>query len=295
MIARAPLAVALLVVCGACAPVPLPRESTFHPADAGLSVTRVVHGSFLLELDGTRLAIDPWFHSGVFTRQREPLGLRPEALPALAAILVTSDAADRLDLRALRDLATAVPRVIVPPGLRAQLLAAGFRDVTGLAWWEPASVAGGITVTAVPAAGGPRANAYVVVSQTARVYVAGAAPPLRELVDVAVAFPRLDVAILPIGGRRSFGVLEEMTPEQAAEAAATLDAARVIPSGYGAQTRSPFTWYAGDALARFRTAMAKRGLATRVLVLESGESWHYSRPETSSPGGAEGERGASGG
>src|SRR5262245_31594121 len=191
MSARAPLLAALLALCTACAPVPLPRESAFHPADAGLSVTRVVHGSFLLELDGTRLAIDPWFHSGVITRQREPLGLLPGALPSLAAILITSEAADRLDTRALHDLASAVPRVIAPPALRAQLVAAGFSDVTGLAWWEPTTVAGGITVTAVPSGSGAAANGYVVVAPAARVYAAGSTPVVRELVDVAVAFPRL--------------------------------------------------------------------------------------------------------
>lgn len=277
MSGRAALAVALLVASGACAPIPLPRESAFHPSDAGLGVTHVVHGSFLLELDATRVAVDPWFHSGVFTRQREPLGLSPGALPALAAVLVTSGAADRLDARALGDLAASVPRVVAPPALRQRLLGVGFRDVTGLAWWEPTTV-DGVTVTAVPTGGGATANGYVVVSHAARLYVAGATPPFRELVDIAVAFPRLDVAILPIGGRRAFGVLQEMTPEQAAEAAVTLGAARVIPSGYGAQSRSPFTWYASDALERFRAAMATHGLADRVLVLEPGESWHYAKP-----------------
>jgi L-ascorbate metabolism protein UlaG (beta-lactamase superfamily) len=276
MNARAALVAALVAACGACAPIPLPRESAFHPSDAALGVTRVVHGSFLLELHGTRLAVDPWFHSGVFTRQREPLGLTPATLPALAAVLVTGEHPDRFDPRALRDLAASVPRAIAPPALRARLVGLGFREVTGLAWWEPTTV-DGVTVTAVPAGGGPATNSYVVVSRAARVYIGAASTAPAELVDVAVAFPRLDVAILPIGGRRVLGLAREMTPEQAADAAVTLGAARVVPSGYGARSRSPFTWYAGDPLDRFRSEMAKRGLAARVLVIEPGESWHYAK------------------
>jgi L-ascorbate metabolism protein UlaG (beta-lactamase superfamily) len=276
MRARATLAAVLLTVCVACAPIPLARESPFHPSDAALAVTRVVHGSLVLELAGTRLLVDPWFHSGFFTRQGEPLGLTPATLPALGALLLTGDEPDRFDPRALTELAATVPRIIAPPALREQLVGMGFKDVTGLAWWEPTMV-DGLTVTAVPSGNGPRANGYVVVSPDARAYVAGSTMAFSGLVDIAVAFPRLDIAILPIGGRRVLGVLHEMTPAQAADAAQTLDAARVIPTGYGARSRSPFTWYGGDALDEFRNAMAAKGLADRVLVLDTGESWHYSR------------------
>ncbi len=268
----------LVILWGAaCAPVPVPRESAFHPSDADLGITRVVHGTFILELRGARLLVDPWFHSGIVTRQGEPLGLTPATLPPLAAVLVTSDAPDRFDARALRDLAPSVPRAIGPPALRPELTGLGFRDVTGLPWWQETSV-GDVAVTAVPAGDGSGAAGYVVGAGATRVYVAGATAPFRQLVDVAVAFPRLDVAILPIGGRRVAGLLQEMTPEQAAEAAVTLGATRVIPSGYAARSRSPLTWHAGDPLARFQDAMRARGLADRVLILAPGESWHYTKP-----------------
>src|SRR4029077_15116702 len=154
---------------GACTPIPVAREATFHPSDADLAVTHVVHGTFILELAGTRLLVDPWFHSGLVTRQREALGLTPAVLPELAAIVLTSDAPDHFDERALQDLATTVPRVIAPPALRAQLIALGFHDVTGLAWWERTEV-GGVTVAAVPASAGPKANGYVLVTPKVRLY-----------------------------------------------------------------------------------------------------------------------------
>jgi L-ascorbate metabolism protein UlaG (beta-lactamase superfamily) len=273
---RAGLAIALVLAAAACAPIPPARDTGFHPSDAVLGVTRVVHGSFVLELAGTRLGVDPWFHSGVLTRQREPLGLTPASLPQLAAVLVTADTPDHFDARALRDLAPRVPRAIAPPELRERMLGLGFQEVTGLAWWQPTTL-DDLTITAVPTAAGG-ANGYVVASGDARLYLAGPTTAFPGLVDIAVAFPQLDVAILPIGGRRVLGVLHEMTPEQAAEAAVTLGASRVVPSDYGARSRSPFTWYGGDPLQRFRAAMAARGLADRVLVLEPGESWHYAKP-----------------
>src|SRR5262249_61404053 len=71
----------VLALLAACTTIPLPRESTFHPSDADLAVTRIIHGSFVLEVHGTRLLVDPWFHSSLLTRQREALGLTPATLP----------------------------------------------------------------------------------------------------------------------------------------------------------------------------------------------------------------------
>ena len=273
----ATLAAVLVLPLVGCAPIPVPRASVFHPSDAAVGVTRVVHGTFVLQLRGTRLLVDPWFHSGILTRHREPLGLTPATLPSLAAVLITSDTPEHFDAGALRDLAPSIPRAIAPPGLRARLLGLGFRDVTGLGWWQVTEV-DGVTVTAVPTSAGARANGYVLTTGDVRCYVAGTTTAFPQLADIAAALPELDVAILPIGGVRVAGRLREMTPVQAADAAVTLRAARVVPSAYGARSRSPFTWHAGDALDAFRTAMAARGLGDRLVVIAPGESWHYAKP-----------------
>ena len=272
-----PAVALVLALLAACAPIPLPRQSTFHPSDADLAVTRIIHGSFVLELHGTRLLVDPWFHSSWLIRQREALGLTPATLPKLAAVLLTGDDVTRFDPDALHELAISTPRAVVPPALRERVLALGFHDVTGLAWWERTDV-DGVTITAVPTSAGPRENGYVVVSQDVRLYFAGDTKPFPDLVDVATAFPHLDVAVLPIGGRRSFGMAQQMTPEQAADAAALLKPARAIPSGFGAVSGSPFISFPEDPVGAFRKAMEQKGLSDRLLILEPGESWHYTKP-----------------
>ena len=68
----APAGRALLIAAltlAACAPVPLPRASPYHPSDAALGISRVIHGAVIVELRGTRILVDPWFHSGLFVRQ----------------------------------------------------------------------------------------------------------------------------------------------------------------------------------------------------------------------------------
>src|SRR5439155_1115669 len=117
-------------------------RSVYHPSDADLSVTRIIHGSVIIEMRGTRLLVDPWFHSGYVTRQDEPLGLTPEGLPTFSAVLLTHGHADRFDPQALRALALSVPEAVAPPELHERLKALGFGHVTDLDWWDTAPIGG---------------------------------------------------------------------------------------------------------------------------------------------------------
>jgi len=269
------LAAALLAV--ACSAVPVPRRAPYHASDADLSVTRIVHGSVILEMGGTRVVVDPWFHSGFLVRQREPLGLTPEGLPAAAAILLTHRHGDHFDARALRALAARVPEAVAPPELHGRLVKIGFRRVTDLAWWEKARV-GDIEVTAVPARHSVPENGYVLEAADASAYVAGDTAYFPELVDIATRFPHLDAALLPVGGKRLLGFRREMGPADAARAAALLGARRFIPIGYGERGGFPLRCYARNPTERFTDECEKRGIErARVVVLEPGESWHYYR------------------
>ncbi len=271
------LVAALAMLAVACSALPLPKRSTFHASDADLSVTRIVHGSLIVEMHGTRVLVDPWFHSGFFLQQSEPLGLTPDGLPPIAAVLITHEHGDHFDAHSLRDLAATVPEVVAPSGLRERLAALGFARVTTLAAWDHTRI-GDIDVTAVPARHAVPENGYVLEAAGVRAYLAGDTRPFAELVDVATRFPHLDAALLPIGGERLLGFAREMGPAEAARAAATLDPRRIIPIGYGRHGGFPLRWYAGHAAERFVTECKARGIeADRIVTLEPGESWHYYR------------------
>ena len=237
------LATAALLPLLSCSTLPLARRSAYHTSDADLTVTRIVHGSVILALGGTRLLVDPWFHSGLLTHQREPLGLTPDGLPAVTAVLVTHGHAGHFDERALRDLAASVPEAVSRPELRERLLGLGFRQVTPLGWWERTRV-GDVDITAVPARHAVPENGYVLEAHGVSVYVGGDTRAFPELVDVATRFPHLEAALLPVGGERLLGFAREMGPEEAARVAGVLAPRRVIPIGYGARGGFPLRWYA---------------------------------------------------
>jgi L-ascorbate metabolism protein UlaG (beta-lactamase superfamily) len=275
MLRRSLPSAAALVVLAACAAVPVPRGTPYHPSDADLSVTRIVHGSVIVEMRGIRLAVDPWFHSGIIRRQQEPLGLTPDDLPKLDAVVITHGHGDHFDERALRRLAASVPLAIARPELAERLQGLGFARVAALEWWERTTV-GDVSITAVPARHSAPENGYVFDAHGVQAYVAGDTRPFDELVDVATRFPDLAVALLPVGGERLLGMKREMTPDEAAEAAVQIRARRYIPTGYGQQGSFPLRWLARRPVERFIAACRERGLGReRIVVLEPGESWHH--------------------
>lgn len=271
---RTLLSVALAALV-ACAAVPPPRRSPYHPADADLSVTRIVHASLIVEMRGTRLLVDPWFYSGFVMQQSEPLGLTPADLPGMTAVLLTHEHGGHTDDAALRELAKSIPEAIAPARLEERLRRLGFQRVTPLAWWEEATV-GEVRVTAVPALHAVPENGYVLESHGVSAYLGGDTRTFDALPEVAEHFPHLSVALLPVGGERLLGLSRTMGPEEAAEAAKALGAERVIPIAYGKRGGFPVRWFAADPVTRFVQACRDEGIGReRIVVLQPGESWHY--------------------
>jgi L-ascorbate metabolism protein UlaG (beta-lactamase superfamily) len=191
--------------------------------------------------------------------------------------LITHKHAGHFDPDALAEIAKRTPRAIAPPALADKLRDLGFSEVTALDWWADTTI-GAIRVTAVPALHSVSENGYVLTSDRVRLYIGGDTRWFDGLVDIATAFPDLDVAFLPIGGERIVGLARTMGPRDAARAAALLKPRRVVPVAYGAAGGFPFVWYASDPVARFREAAVAEGLAPeRIVALEPGESWHYYR------------------
>jgi L-ascorbate metabolism protein UlaG (beta-lactamase superfamily) len=251
----------------------VPRPGAYHASDADLTVTRLTHAGLILELGTHRFLLDPWLHGGIFVRQREALGLHPDAFPDASAVLLTHDDGTRVDWPALSRLGRTVPHAVAPPALAPRLAGHGFHEIRALGWWQDATI-DGVRITAVPA----RGNGYVLRVPGVVVYAAGDASDATAFAEIRRAVGPIDVALLPIGERRVFGVRTDFGPDQAAAAAAALGARRVIPIAYGASGTFPFVTFAGEPVPRFRRAAAAAGLdAHRVVVLEPGESWHYYR------------------
>ena len=272
--ARLYVALGLAALIAGCTTTPQPKTGPYHPSDAPVSVTRIVHGSYLLDLAGVRVLVDPWYFPRGILGQQEPLGLTPRSLPRIHVILITHDHGDHLDLRALAALPDRSAEVIVRPGLAEKVAEVGYGRVIELSWWESVNVSG-IAIHAVPADHSTDENGYVLQAGAVTVYAAGDTRFFPGLEEIAGRFPAIDVALLPIGGARWFGFRTEMGPRDAARAVAMLKPRRVIPTHYGAGGPPPFYWTVSNPVEKFRQALTGAGAADRLVVLAPGDSWHY--------------------
>lgn len=268
----APSAVVLLVT--ACAIAPQPKTGPYHPSDAPVSVTRIVHASYLLDFSGVRILVDPWYYPRGVVNHREPLGLTPRSLPKLHGIVITHGHGDHLDLKTLALLPDHDIPVITSPGLGATVGDLGYEQVTELEWWETTRI-GDLVIQAVPVDHPGKENGYVLEHEGVTIYAAGDTRYFEGLEAIARHFPTIHVALLPIGGLRILGFLTEMRPIDAARAVRLLAPQRVIPTHYGRIAPRPFYWTTRQPVERFRDALRADGNHDRLVVLAPGQSWHY--------------------
>ena len=128
-----------------------------------LRITWIGHASFLVQVGGANLLLDPHFgpRASPFSRfgpkRLVPPGLDVDELPPIDAVLLSHDHYDHLDRGSVRALHTrygAVVRWIAPLGHAAWLRSAGIPDALDLDWWDEATVeapAGAVRVTCAPA------------------------------------------------------------------------------------------------------------------------------------------------
>ncbi|WP_214401016.1 MBL fold metallo-hydrolase [Pseudonocardia lacus] len=239
-----------------------------------LVVTRVANACVLLEFGGHAVLTDPWFTERWFLRRGEPLGLRVEELPALAAIVATNPVANHWDRRALRAYRGKVgTRVVVSTaGMARSARALGYPDVEQLRWGRSREVAPGVWVEAVPSGrtlGAPN-NAYLFSAGDLRVFFGG------ELADVSGLgrYAPVDVALLPTNGLRPLVGPSLVTGPVEAVAGARALGARVLVPVHDAHAADPLSLlFRRNGSAADAVRIAPPGLD--VVPLDPGQRWEF--------------------
>jgi L-ascorbate metabolism protein UlaG (beta-lactamase superfamily) len=264
--------------------------------DDQLGVTFIGHSSFLLQVDGRKVLVDPVFSKRliVLRRQRRP-GLRVEELPPIDLILLTHAHMDHLDMaslrrviRATRRLIGTTPEVVVPRGVEDLVERLGFSKIHGLEWWDEAEVAG-LKVTMTPCKHwGARMfrdvhrgyGGYVVEGGGQRIYHSGDTAYFEGFSEIGARL-RPEVALLPIGAYFPDAYRSVHTsPEEAVRGFVDLGAERMVPMHYGTFRlgREPME----EPLQRLEAEATRLGIKGRVNILEEGETMHLC-PVTSIP------------
>src|SRR5215472_7652139 len=218
-------------------------------ADDELGVTFIGHSSFLVQINGKNLLVDPVLSKRlvVLRRLRRP-GVVAEQMPPIDIVLVTHAHMDHLNIASLRQvirttrqLSGRTPEVVVPRGVEDLVSRLRFSQVYEMEWWEQLKVQGlEITMTPCQHWGARLFNdthrgygGYVIEGGGHSVYHSGDTAYIHGFVEVGRKLsPR--VALLPIGAYFPDTYRAVHTsPEEAVQAFLDLRAEWMIPMHYG--------------------------------------------------------------
>ena len=251
-----------------------------------LGVTFIGHSSFLLQVHGRKLLVDPVFSKRlVVLRRQRRAGVLVAELPPIDIVLLTHAHMDHLDMaslrrviRATRRLTGRTPEVVVPRGVEDLVERLGFSRIHGLAWWEQIEVQG-LKVTMTPCKHwGARMfrdthrgyGGYVVEGGGQSVYHSGDTAYFDGFSEIGAKL-KPEVALLPIGAYFPDSYRSVHTsPEEAVRGFVELGAQQMVPMHYGTFRlgREPME----EPLQRLEAEGERLGIKGKIKILAEGET-----------------------
>jgi L-ascorbate metabolism protein UlaG (beta-lactamase superfamily) len=248
----------------------------------GARITWLGHSSFLVQLDGVSLLVDPVLGDrmgpgGVMSRNVPP-ALRPQDLPPIDACLVSHDHWDHMDVPTLREVGAPV---LAGLGTDAPLAKEKVLHVP-LRWWQTVKVRN-VSITFVPAqhfsgrglGGRDRTlwGGFVIQGSSATLYHAGDTGYFSGFREIGRRFPGIDAALIPIGAYdpRWFMRPVHVDPEEALQAFEDVGARIFVAMHWGTfkQSDEPLD----EPPVRLEAERVRRVIPVeRVQVLAIGQS-----------------------
>ena len=252
-----------------------------------LGIMFLGHSSFLLQMAGLNLLVDPVFATRliVLRRQRRP-GVRIADLPAIDAVLLTHAHMDHLNrptlraiVRATRKLTGRAPIAIIPQGVEDLVADLGFSEIRTLDWWQRTTLPG-VEITFTPAQHWGarmfkdthrRFGGYVLADSAGHsLYHSGDTALFPGFTEIGRRL-HPQIALLPIGAYFPDSYRGVHTsPEDALDAFQQLGSRTFIPMHFGTFRlgREPME----EPPLRLMAEAERRGLTGQIRILAEGET-----------------------
>lgn len=256
------------------------------------TVTWIGHASFLVQLAGVNVLVDPQFSERASPvqfagpRRIVPLPISMEELPRIDVVLISHNHYDHLDVDTVKGLAASAggaPLFLVPLGLKAWFHALGIESVEECDWWQSRDVRS-VKLTLVPVQHWSKRTlwdtnktlwgGWVIEGGGMRIIHTGDLGYSRDARDIGERLGPFDLALIPIGAYapRWFMKTMHVDPPEAVQVRGDLRAARAIGMHWGTfedLTDEPMD----EPPQRLAAARAAAGLATEDFdVMAIGET-----------------------
>lgn len=216
------------------------------------------HSSYLLQLDGVRLLVDPvltykWPMSLFFSPFKGTDVFSPEDMPDIDCLIVTHDHWDHLDYRTVMQLKERIGRVVCPLGVGEHFEYWGFDSdrIVELDWNESCGLSDGFRIHCLPArhfsGRGLQRNrslwaSFLVESPSRRVYLAGDGGYDTHFAEIGRRFAPIDLAVVENGQYNADWRYIHLMPEKLPEAIRDLRPARVLTVHHSKFALSRHAW-----------------------------------------------------
>lgn len=256
----------------------------------GLQIIWLGHSSFLLNMSGVIVLVDPVFSSSaapvsfaVKRFQEPPIPLT--GLPLIDYILISHDHYDHLDMETMQHFSKFKTQFVVPLGIKGHLVGWGIeaQRVVEKDWWEQAAFPS-VTFIATPAQhfsgrDGIHPNetlwaSWVIKSETHRVFFSGDSGYDTHFKTIGDKLGPFDVVFLDSGQYNKKWREVHMMPEEAVKAARELNAKYHFPVHWGMFELALHDW--DEPVRRVMAAQTKESVP--VLTPKLGEMLHLPNP-----------------
>jgi len=239
-------------------------------------ITWIGHASFLIQLAGMNVLIDPnwsmWL--SVIKRLKRP-GFHIDHLPSIDLVLVTHAHFDHLNRRSLRRVAADQP-IVVPTGVGNLVHDLGFNIVHELEHWEQIET-GPLKISLTPCHHwGARLLAdqhrgfggFIIEGNDRSIFHCGDSAYFSGFGEIGERFP-IEIALLPIGAYDAPSKREvHMNPEEAVRAFLELRARTLVPMHYGTFRLGYEPMH--EPPERLLSSARAHGVQEKVLVMTEG-------------------------
>ncbi|MBF0430203.1 MAG: MBL fold metallo-hydrolase [Fibrobacteria bacterium] len=237
-------------------------DSLFSGKDDQLRATLLGHSSFILELDGAKIMLDPvlfpdvspvsWVFSVKRFQKQSPL--LPKDVPQIDVVIISHDHYDHLDKKTVKAIHHKVGRFVVPIGIDEYLKKWGVpaAKITTLDWSENVQI-GQTIITALPAqhfsgrglVGREKTlwASWSIQGPHHNVYFSGDTGYQECFKTIGERFGPFDMVFLDTGQYSKNWPWVHMFPEQSVQAFLGLKGKWYIPMHWGSFNLSPHNWF----------------------------------------------------
>jgi L-ascorbate metabolism protein UlaG (beta-lactamase superfamily) len=237
--------------------------------------------SFFVRIDGKTLLLDPVIGDTKFNKRLCDRAVETTDIKGIDYLLVSHTHFDHLDSDTIADSNLSGTMALLP--LRMGGMVSGFNPSVTVeeAGWFQKYDTDGPEVYFLPARHWSRRSltdtnkvlwgSYVIKGKNSTIYFAGDTAYGAHFAQIAELFPKIDIALMPIGAYKPDYIMKQnhLSPDEAAKASNDLKAKVFIPMHYGTFDLSDEPL--GEPLRRIQEISSAKGLDAALRIIQPGE------------------------